>query len=266
MDETERISFQCPSCKRRVSVTGRAAGKRGKCPGCGETVDVPQQTAGTVPPAASLTAQPAGSPTAQPAASAKARPAARTVASPAAASYDPVPIATAAGNTPAWHGYVLIGLAILLVLILLIGAVAAGADYGSVVLAVLLVVVAIAIVPGLVYLFHFTPWGRSTLQAMAKAQKEQQKRQKELAAAQAKAEDSDVVDPVALLVAMQLEDPEKLQKLLARDLVCPKCHRRFRASEALAEVEGGLFGFSLPGLVCPLCHTTIGRIGGHSIM
>ena len=35
------ISFACPTCSRKISVSDTAAGKRGKCPGCGNVVNVP---------------------------------------------------------------------------------------------------------------------------------------------------------------------------------------------------------------------------------
>src|SRR5262245_1100625 len=36
-----KIHFRCPNCDRAVSVAIQAAGKRGKCPGCGQSVQVP---------------------------------------------------------------------------------------------------------------------------------------------------------------------------------------------------------------------------------
>ena len=65
------ISFQCPSCQSKLRAKPRLAGKRSKCPKCGEEVEVPGQTStppspgtpkpeGEEPPA--VPAEPASSP------------------------------------------------------------------------------------------------------------------------------------------------------------------------------------------------------------
>ena len=35
------IRFNCPHCEKSIRVKGEAAGRKGKCPGCGQTVRVP---------------------------------------------------------------------------------------------------------------------------------------------------------------------------------------------------------------------------------
>ena len=35
------ISFQCPSCAKKLSVKEELAGKKGKCPQCRSTIVVP---------------------------------------------------------------------------------------------------------------------------------------------------------------------------------------------------------------------------------
>ena len=42
MPADNKIHFRCPLCNKRVSVDETNAGKRGKCPGCGEKVQVPR--------------------------------------------------------------------------------------------------------------------------------------------------------------------------------------------------------------------------------
>jgi hypothetical protein len=39
-----KIHFRCPSCNKAVSVAGAHAGKRGKCPGCGKPIRVPDNS------------------------------------------------------------------------------------------------------------------------------------------------------------------------------------------------------------------------------
>ncbi len=38
---TDKIHFQCPKCSKTVSVRKEFAGKRGKCPGCGDAIPIP---------------------------------------------------------------------------------------------------------------------------------------------------------------------------------------------------------------------------------
>jgi hypothetical protein len=35
------ISFACPACNKQLKVTDEPAGKKGKCPGCGQPVVIP---------------------------------------------------------------------------------------------------------------------------------------------------------------------------------------------------------------------------------
>ncbi|HEV3262885.1 MAG TPA: serine/threonine-protein kinase, partial [Gemmataceae bacterium] len=39
------ISFACPACNKQLKVKDELAGKKGKCPGCGKAVAIPQSTA-----------------------------------------------------------------------------------------------------------------------------------------------------------------------------------------------------------------------------
>lgn len=45
------IRFKCPQCGKAVKVGNEAAGKKGKCPGCRETIHVPQTALVSVPTA-----------------------------------------------------------------------------------------------------------------------------------------------------------------------------------------------------------------------
>ena len=39
------IKFACPSCSKSMRVDDSYAGKKGKCPKCGNTLEVPEQSA-----------------------------------------------------------------------------------------------------------------------------------------------------------------------------------------------------------------------------
>jgi hypothetical protein len=41
MSPSEKIRFKCPFCNKAFSVLPQYAGKRGKCPGCGQTITIP---------------------------------------------------------------------------------------------------------------------------------------------------------------------------------------------------------------------------------
>ena len=41
MSPTEKIRFKCSICGKAFSVLAKYAGKRGKCPGCGQTITIP---------------------------------------------------------------------------------------------------------------------------------------------------------------------------------------------------------------------------------
>jgi hypothetical protein len=39
------ITFACPTCQKKLSVKDELAGKKGKCPGCGQTMAIPAPVA-----------------------------------------------------------------------------------------------------------------------------------------------------------------------------------------------------------------------------
>jgi ribosomal protein S27E len=41
MSSNDRLQFSCPHCQRTVSVPTQHAGKKGKCPGCGQVIPIP---------------------------------------------------------------------------------------------------------------------------------------------------------------------------------------------------------------------------------
>ena len=43
-----KIHFRCPHCDKPVGVALQHGGKRGKCPGCGRGIDIPEKTAAKV--------------------------------------------------------------------------------------------------------------------------------------------------------------------------------------------------------------------------
>jgi hypothetical protein len=42
-EPAEKIRFRCPKCDKRLSVAPHHAGKKAKCPGCGEAIRVPEE-------------------------------------------------------------------------------------------------------------------------------------------------------------------------------------------------------------------------------
>ena len=45
------ISFSCPHCNKALRVKDELAGKRGKCPGCGQAFAIPATSASAAAPA-----------------------------------------------------------------------------------------------------------------------------------------------------------------------------------------------------------------------
>jgi transcription elongation factor Elf1 len=45
MSTDGKLRFQCPHCNKAVTVAAAHAGKRGKCPGCGQALQIPSPDA-----------------------------------------------------------------------------------------------------------------------------------------------------------------------------------------------------------------------------
>lgn len=62
--ENDKIRFSCPYCQKTVAVPVQHAAKKGKCPGCGQVVPIPERPA--APVLSLATATPASGPSAMP--------------------------------------------------------------------------------------------------------------------------------------------------------------------------------------------------------
>ena len=238
---TDKISFQCPHCRRRVSVSEAHRGKQGKCPGCGGAITIPEATSppGTSEEPVSRAAPPISS---DPAIDWLTVRFAQTLmiaggclialcAIFSVAGFAAFAIEGKASNT-------LIGLASLFC-----GAAAGG---------------------GMYWLFYRTPWGLRTRQHLDLARKESAARQKER-----EAHDKEWTTPLKVVVEYTLaargaRTEKQLRETLAKKIKCDKCRLVYVAVQGAVEVERGgnrvieehLLAFhddTVPGIRCPGC-------------
>ena len=236
----DKISFQCPHCHRRVSVSEAHRGKQGKCPGCGTAITIPEGTLAPGNPEEPVS--PAEPPKSSDPAidwltvrSAQALMIAGVClialcAFVSVAGFAAFAIEGKASNT-------LIGLASLFC-----GAAAGG---------------------GMYWLFYRTPWGLRTRQHLDLARQYSAARQKER-----EAHDKEWTTPLKVIVEYNLvargaRTEQQLRETLAKKIKCDKCRLVYVAVQGAVEVERGgnriieehilEYHETVPGIRCPGC-------------